>query len=106
MLVCSPLQTRTIKRSLNPFWNEEFIFRVNPIENRIVFELYDENRITRDDFLGIVSINLSHLDIGVEEQGNVLLEKRFFSLTRKRQLDSLFGLYGNQSSTGVHSKNI
>uniref|UniRef100_A0A5K3FMB3 C2 domain-containing protein n=1 Tax=Mesocestoides corti TaxID=53468 RepID=A0A5K3FMB3_MESCO len=64
----SYVRTRTIKRTLNPLWNEEFYFRVNPDSNRLVFELFDENRITRDDFLGLVSIYLPQLDIRVEGQ--------------------------------------
>lgn len=60
------VRTRTIKRSLNPEWNEEFYFRVNPESNRLIFEVFHENRITRDDFLGYVSISLPQTDIPVE----------------------------------------
>ncbi|CAL8068189.1 unnamed protein product [Calicophoron daubneyi] len=75
--ICSPVQTRTIRRSLNPIWNEEIIFRVNPTENRLVFELYDENRLTRDDFLGVVTVSLPHLEIGCEDSGQRLMPKSF-----------------------------
>uniref|UniRef100_A0A8C6CTL3 E3 ubiquitin-protein ligase n=1 Tax=Moschus moschiferus TaxID=68415 RepID=A0A8C6CTL3_MOSMO len=47
--------------TLNPKWNEEFYFRVNPSNHRLLFEVFDENRLTRDDFLGQVDIPLSHL---------------------------------------------
>ncbi|VDL11765.1 unnamed protein product [Hymenolepis diminuta] len=60
------VRTRTIKRSLNPEWNEEFYFRVNPESNRLIFEIFDENRITRDNFLGYVSISLPQTDIAVD----------------------------------------
>ncbi|CAH8660505.1 unnamed protein product [Dicrocoelium dendriticum] len=76
-LLCPPVQTKTIKRSLNPIWNEEVIFRVNPLENRLVFELYDENRLTRDDFLGVVTVSLPHLEIGTEGSGQRLVPKSF-----------------------------
>ncbi|KAA0196018.1 E3 ubiquitin-protein ligase Nedd-4 [Fasciolopsis buskii] len=76
-IVCSPVQTRTVKRSLNPVWNEEIIFRVNPFENRLVFELFDENRITRDDFLGVVSLPLAQLEIGTEGSGQRLVPRCF-----------------------------
>ncbi|NWI15478.1 NED4L ligase, partial [Crypturellus soui] len=55
------VQTKTIKKTLNPKWNEEFYFRVNPTNHRLLFEVFDENRLTRDDFLGQVDVPLSHL---------------------------------------------
>lgn len=53
--------TETIKKDLHPTWNQGFFFRVNPRDNRILFEVFDENRLTRDDFLGEVELPLSHL---------------------------------------------
>ncbi|XP_038599534.1 E3 ubiquitin-protein ligase NEDD4-like isoform X8 [Tachyglossus aculeatus] len=55
------VQTKTIKKTLNPKWNEEFHFRVNPTNHRLLFEVFDENRLTRDDFLGQVDVPLNHL---------------------------------------------
>ncbi|XP_074923578.1 E3 ubiquitin-protein ligase NEDD4-like [Chelonoidis abingdonii] len=55
------VQTKTIKKTLNPKWNEEFYFRVNPTNHRLLFEVFDENRLTRDDFLGQVDVPLNHL---------------------------------------------
>lgn len=53
--------TETIKKDLHPIWNQGFFFRVNPRDNRMLFEVFDENRLTRDDFLGEVELPLSHL---------------------------------------------
>lgn len=50
--------TRTKKKTLNPRWDEEFIFRVKPAEHKLVLEVFDENRLTRDDFLGMVELTL------------------------------------------------
>ncbi|XP_077988397.1 E3 ubiquitin-protein ligase NEDD4-like isoform X2 [Glandiceps talaboti] len=59
-LICS-VNTKTIKKTLNPTWDEEFLFRVNPRDNRLLFEVFDENRLTRDDFLGQVEMPLQAL---------------------------------------------
>uniref|UniRef100_A0A182VVC2 HECT-type E3 ubiquitin transferase n=1 Tax=Anopheles minimus TaxID=112268 RepID=A0A182VVC2_9DIPT len=53
--------TKTKKRTLNPKWNEEFILRVKPTEHKLVLQVFDENRLTRDDFLGMVEISLDQL---------------------------------------------
>ncbi|XP_039626187.1 E3 ubiquitin-protein ligase NEDD4a isoform X1 [Polypterus senegalus] len=55
------VQTKTIKKTLDPKWNEEFFFRVHPRQHRLLFEVFDENRLTRDDFLGQVDVPLHHL---------------------------------------------
>ncbi|GAA6075952.1 E3 ubiquitin-protein ligase NEDD4-like isoform X1, partial [Tachysurus ichikawai] len=31
--------------TLNPKWNEEFYFRVCPQNHRLLFEVFDENRL-------------------------------------------------------------
>ncbi|XP_070542382.1 E3 ubiquitin-protein ligase NEDD4-like isoform X2 [Ptychodera flava] len=59
-LICT-VTTKTIKKTLNPKWEEEFLFRVNPRDNRLLFEVFDENRVTRDDFLGQVEMPLQSL---------------------------------------------
>ncbi|XP_078192097.1 E3 ubiquitin-protein ligase NEDD4 isoform X7 [Callithrix jacchus] len=56
--VLTSVQTKTIKKSLNPKWNEEILFRVHPQQHRLLFEVFDENRLTRDDFLGQVDVPL------------------------------------------------
>ena len=56
--ILTSVQTKTIKKSLNPKWNEEILFRVLPQRHRILFEVFDENRLTRDDFLGQVDVPL------------------------------------------------
>ncbi|VEN34100.1 unnamed protein product [Callosobruchus maculatus] len=53
--------TKTKKRTLNPEWNEEFIFRVKPAEHKLVLQVFDENRLTRDDFLGMVELSIINL---------------------------------------------
>lgn len=55
------LQTKTIKKTLDPKWNEEFFFRVDPRKHRLLLEVFDENRLTRDDFLGQVDVPLNQI---------------------------------------------
>ncbi|XP_022068697.2 E3 ubiquitin-protein ligase NEDD4-like isoform X1 [Acanthochromis polyacanthus] len=55
------LQTKTIKKTLDPKWNEEFFFRVDPTKHRLLLEVFDENRLTRDDFLGQVDVPLNQI---------------------------------------------
>ncbi|XP_049538653.1 E3 ubiquitin-protein ligase Nedd-4-like isoform X2 [Anopheles darlingi] len=60
--------TKTKKKTLHPQWNEEFIFRVKPHEHKLVLQVFDENRLTRDDFLGMVELTLGDLPKEGEEQ--------------------------------------
>lgn len=69
--------TETIKKDLHPTWNQGFFFRVNPRDNRILFEVFDENRLTRDDFLGEVELPLSHLPT---ERPNTEVLPAYYSL--------------------------
>ncbi|KRG05843.1 E3 ubiquitin-protein ligase Nedd-4 isoform X5 [Drosophila mojavensis] len=62
--------TKTKKKTLNPSWNEEFIFRVKPSEHKLVFQVFDENRLTRDDFLGMVELTLVNLP--TEQEGRTI----------------------------------
>ncbi|KRX96770.1 E3 ubiquitin-protein ligase NEDD4, partial [Trichinella pseudospiralis] len=80
------VHTKTIKKTLYPIWNEEFLFRVDPSNCKIVFEVFDENRITRDDFLGIVEIDLQTVRIPKERTGRDIREKN--CLLRPRSLKS------------------
>lgn len=50
-------------QTLNPFWNEEFIFRVIPSSHELLIEVFDENRLTRDDFLGKVELTLTNIPV-------------------------------------------
>ncbi|XP_029648348.1 E3 ubiquitin-protein ligase NEDD4 isoform X2 [Octopus sinensis] len=70
-------QTKTKKKTLNPKWNEEFFFRVNPRDNCLLFEVFDENRLTRDDFLGLVEIPLNHTSILTERPGRRIPTKDY-----------------------------
>ncbi|XP_062712481.1 E3 ubiquitin-protein ligase Nedd-4-like isoform X3 [Aedes albopictus] len=67
--------TKTKKKTLNPTWNEEFIFRVKPNEHKLVFQVYDENRLTRDGFLGMVELTL--INLPREQDGRTIATKNY-----------------------------
>ncbi|XP_020291402.1 E3 ubiquitin-protein ligase Nedd-4 isoform X2 [Pseudomyrmex gracilis] len=69
--------TRTKKKTLNPVWEEEFIFRVKPVEHKLVLQVFDENRLTRDDFLGMVELTLLNLP---KEQEHRVIPSRHYVL--------------------------
>jgi len=55
--VIDSVLTKTKKRTLNPRWEEEFLIRLKPGEHKLIMEVFDENRLTRDDFLGRVELD-------------------------------------------------
>ncbi|XP_074090713.1 E3 ubiquitin-protein ligase NEDD4 isoform X1 [Macrotis lagotis] len=59
--ILSTVLTKTAKKTLNPKWNEEILFRVHPHQHWLLFEVFDENRLTRDNFLGQVDVPLYQL---------------------------------------------
>ncbi|XP_017889147.1 E3 ubiquitin-protein ligase NEDD4 isoform X2 [Ceratina calcarata] len=67
--------TKTKKKTVNPVWEEEFIFRVKPIEHKLVLQVFDENRLTRDDFLGMVELTL--INVPKEQEGRTIPARRY-----------------------------
>lgn len=70
-------------QTLNPVWNEEFVFRVKPAEHKLVFQVFDENRLTRDDFLGLVEVTLLNLP---KEQDNRAIPPKSYPLRPRRSV--------------------
>jgi len=68
--VITTLQTPVCKKTLNPKWNSSFCLRVNTQEHKLLCEIFDENRVTRDDFLGESEIPLDNLLEENEEGSN------------------------------------
>ncbi|CAG2162668.1 unnamed protein product [Oppiella nova] len=73
--VIDSVYTKTKKKTLNPKWEEEFIFRANPNNHRLLLEVFDENRLTRDDFLGMVELPLHN--IPTERAGRTISQKYY-----------------------------
>ncbi|KAI1296918.1 E3 ubiquitin-protein ligase NEDD4 [Halotydeus destructor] len=73
--VIDSVYTKTKKRTLNPKWDEEFVLRVKPAHHHLTLEVFDENRLTRDDFLGVVELPLNA--IPVEQPGRNITQKYY-----------------------------
>ncbi|KAL5292514.1 NEDD4 family protein [Megaselia abdita] len=84
--------TKTKKKTLNPEWNEEFVFLVKPNEHKLVFQVFDENRLTRDDFLGMVELTLGNLP--KETQGRTIAPKSY-NLRPRRSVGAKSRIKGN-----------
>ncbi|KZC11019.1 E3 ubiquitin-protein ligase Nedd-4 [Dufourea novaeangliae] len=73
--------TKTKKKTLNPVWEEEFIFRVKPVDHKLVLQVFDENRLTRDDFLGKVELTLTN--VPKEQEGRTIPARHYLLRPRR-----------------------
>nr|XP_027196818.1 E3 ubiquitin-protein ligase Nedd-4-like isoform X3 [Dermatophagoides pteronyssinus] len=87
--VIDSLYTKTKKKTLNPCWNEEFIIRLIPSSHQILLEVFDENRLTRDDFLGKVDLLLNN-NIPTEIK-DTIIEPKQYTLQQRSQKSKVRG---------------
>lgn len=66
---------------LSQFSNEKFVIQVKPTEHKLVLQVFDENRLTRDDFLGMVELSL--LNLPREQEGRAILPKQYILRPRR-----------------------
>ncbi|CAF4424393.1 unnamed protein product [Rotaria sp. Silwood2] len=87
-------RTRTVSKTLNPLWNQDFIFRVNktfkkkkaltylltcqvdPTKHRLVFKIYCQNPCSKDEFLGMFFVKLN-INIPYESAEQAMLTKDY-----------------------------
>ncbi|OTF79130.1 E3 ubiquitin-ligase-like protein, partial [Euroglyphus maynei] len=86
--VIDSLYTKTKKKTLNPCWNEQFIIRVLPASHVILIEVFDENRLTRDDFLGKVELALTDIPT---ELADTVIEPERYTLQQRSQKSKVRG---------------
>uniref|UniRef100_A0A1I8EB09 E3 ubiquitin-protein ligase n=1 Tax=Wuchereria bancrofti TaxID=6293 RepID=A0A1I8EB09_WUCBA len=92
--VCDPYAVILLKRygsntvTREPVWNEEFVFRVVRRDCVLTVQIFDERRITRDDFLGMVEIDLAQIHIPHELVGLPILETSYILSARSHRFYS------------------
>ncbi|KAI0989732.1 hypothetical protein GJ496_004213 [Pomphorhynchus laevis] len=88
-------KTRIIPKTINPQWNEEFLFWVNPEKHRLLCEVYDNNRLIKDDFFGQIAIKLNSDIItemseeAIEDEHNICVHN--FKLQKKAVFNRVRG---------------
>lgn len=76
------VSTKVRKKTLNPHFDEEFVFRVKPGSCTIFFEVYNSNKLKDDDFLGqteipvLVSIPVEKPDVRSIGEKDCILRPR------------------------------
>jgi E3 ubiquitin-protein ligase NEDD4 len=63
---------------------------VKPAEHKLVLQVFDENRLTRDDFLGMVELPL--LNLPKEQEGRTIPSKQYILRPRRLALSILYAL--------------
>lgn len=70
-------KSKTVNRSLSPRWDETFSFEGSLAEltaEALLLEVFDSDWVTRDDFLGRASVDLTSLRTSHEEELEVCLD--------------------------------
>jgi len=66
---------------LSHFCHYKCIVQVKPAEHKLVLQVFDENRLTRDDFLGMVELTL--LNLPKEQEGRAIPPKQYILRPRR-----------------------
>uniref|UniRef100_A0A914UWQ0 C2 domain-containing protein n=1 Tax=Plectus sambesii TaxID=2011161 RepID=A0A914UWQ0_9BILA len=70
-------QTKVVRKSLNPVFNETFVFKVPYSEvagQTLVFNVYDFDRFGKHDQIGVVQVNLGRIDLATVIEQTVNIE--------------------------------
>ncbi|XP_074652724.1 uncharacterized protein LOC141907058 isoform X14 [Tubulanus polymorphus] len=53
--------TSVVKNTVNPFWDEHFLFDLNSHSKELIFEVFDREKPPGDDFLGMAVVSVDEL---------------------------------------------
>lgn len=56
-------KSRTIPKNLNPQWNEKFCVPIEDISMPLVIKVFDFDRVSSDDPMGMVTVDLSQIEV-------------------------------------------
>lgn len=54
-------RTKVVKKCLNPYWGDEFRFRVDDLGDELVISVLDEDKYFNDDFVGMLKFPVSRV---------------------------------------------
>ncbi|XP_039053684.1 C2 and GRAM domain-containing protein At1g03370-like [Hibiscus syriacus] len=54
-------KTKVVKKSLNPSWGEEFIFKMEDLKGKLLVSVLDEDKLFNDDFVGHLKLPVSRV---------------------------------------------
>ncbi|OVA08280.1 C2 calcium-dependent membrane targeting [Macleaya cordata] len=69
-------RTKVVKKSLNPFWGEDFCFRVEDLKEKLVISVMNEDKYFNDEFMGKLKFPI----LKVFDAENSLLETTWYNL--------------------------
>lgn len=52
-------RTKVVKKCLNPYWGDEFSFRVDDLSDELIISVLDEDKYFNDDFVGLIKFPVS-----------------------------------------------
>ncbi|KAL2482549.1 C2 and GRAM domain-containing protein [Forsythia ovata] len=85
-------KTRVLKNTKNPFWNEEFVFRVHDLEDEFVLSMYHHEDHPSGFFNGSAGDLVGRVKIPVwtvANEENQILPPTWFSLERPKSVKSV-----------------
>ncbi|KAK8350936.1 hypothetical protein V6Z12_A06G242000 [Gossypium hirsutum] len=90
-------RTKVVKKTLNPSWGEEFIFKVEDFKGELQISVLDEDKFFNDDFVGHVKLPISQLVWA----NALLITKNYCSLSTLGTGEVLLNIYFQQKSSSM-----